>query len=251
MGMKWIFLSPHLDDIAFSCGGLIWELAEEGVPVEIWTICAGEPVQSDLSALAEGLHQSWGLGLDAVRVRREEDRQACEVLGAKPRYFDFLDCIYRKSSTGEHFYRTGEEIFGGLDREEESLIRSLRLLLRAELPADARTVIPLGIGNHVDHELVRKAANRLEIPLLYYADYPYAREPQGIEILEFIASSEEWQPENFSLSAEALEKWFQAANTYQSQISTFWKDQNVLRAEIDRFSRKMGGVQLWKTVENH
>ena len=251
MSMKWIFLSPHLDDIAFSCGGLVWEITEDDIPVEIWTICAGEPVPSDLSPLAEGLHQSWGLGLDAVQVRREEDRQACEQLGAVPRYFDFLDCIYRKSAAGEHLYQVGEEIFGGLDAEEETLIHSLTLLLSEEIPEEARIVAPLGIGNHVDHELVRKAANRLEIPLLYYADYPYAREPEGHEILVFMSRSAEWQPVHYSLSGEALEKWFLAANMYQSQISTFWNDQNQLRAEIEAFSGKMRGVKLWKTVENH
>ena len=249
--MKWIFLSPHLDDIAFSCGGLVWELTEDDIPVEIWTICAGEPFPSDLSPLAEGLHQSWGLGLDAVKVRREEDRQASTHLGANPRYFDFLDCIYRKSAAGEHLYQVGEEIFGGLNAEDEKLILTLTSLLREEIPQNARIVAPLGIGNHVDHELVRKAANRLEIPLLYYADYPYAREPEGSEILAFMSSSLEWQPERFALSQAALEKWFLAANTYQSQISTFWKDQNQLRAEIEAFSGKMGGVELWKTVENH
>jgi LmbE family N-acetylglucosaminyl deacetylase len=249
--MKWIFLSPHLDDIAFSCGGLVWELAREGNPVEIWTICAGDPVESDLSPLALGLHKSWGLGLDAVQVRRDEDIRACAQLEVKPRHLEYLDCIYRKSSSGDFLYSSGPEIFGGLNPEEGELIAELASELGNELPGDCRLVAPLGIGNHVDHEWTRKAAHRLDLPLLFYADYPYARENQGQEILDFMAGSEDWQSVSYPVTADGLGQWFLAANAYQSQISTFWEGEAALRGEIEEFSRRMGGVKLWKAVENH
>jgi LmbE family N-acetylglucosaminyl deacetylase len=249
--MNWIFLSPHLDDIAFSCGGLVWEMVNQGASVEIWTICAGEPAESDLSPLAIKLHESWGLGLDAVRIRREEDLEACSNLGAEPRHFQYLDCIYRKSISGGFIYKNGSDIFGGLDQEEGDLITDLSRLLLDELPEEPNLVAPLGIGNHVDHQLTRKAANRLDLPLQFYADYPYAREREGQEILNFMASSGEWQSENYPISPEGLENWFLAANTYRSQISTFWEGEDVLRSEIEAFSERMGGVKLWNTVENH
>jgi len=33
--------------------------------------------------------------------------------------------------------------------------------------------VPLAIGSHRDHVLTRTAAERLGIPLWFYADYPY------------------------------------------------------------------------------
>ena len=68
--MEWIFISPHLDDIALSCGGLVWELAHAGDQVSIWTICAGEPPVAPLSPFAESLHDRWQTGAEATQRRR-------------------------------------------------------------------------------------------------------------------------------------------------------------------------------------
>lgn len=250
MDMKWIFLSPHLDDVVFSCGGLVWELSNSGQAVEIWTICAGDPIEENLSPLAGSLHKNWGLGLDAVQIRRGEDQEACRIVGASPRYIPILDCIYRTSSPGEFYYPDEEDIFGGFNPAESGLIASLSQQLEREIPGDAKVIAPLGIGNHVDHELTRKAASRLNIPLTYYADYPYARESEGVETLNFMENSPEWNNELFQITENSLEKWFLAARTYQSQISTFWEDESELRSEIREFSNFQEGMKLWEAVEN-
>lgn len=251
MGMKWIFLSPHLDDIAFSCGGLVWDLTAAGHDVDIWTIAAGDPPGDDLSPFAEELHLTWGLGMDAVQIRRTEDQLACQIIGAAPRYFPYLDCIYRKSPAGNYYYASEEAIFGGLDTREAGLIERLSGELLEEIPEDAHLVAPLGIGNHVDHELTRKAANRLGRPLLFYADYPYAREADGKETLYFMERSSEWQGYEFPVSEVGLENWIRAAQVYRSQISTFWADDEDLGMQIREFSHFFGRFKLWKAVENH
>ena len=248
--MKWIFLSPHLDDIAFSCGGLVWDLTQAGHDAEIWTITAGDPPGDDLSPLAEELHLNWGLGMDAVQIRRAEDQQACQTMGAEPRYFSYLDCIYRKDTDGKYFYASEEAIFGGLHPHEAGLINRLAAEILEEIPEGARVVAPLGIGNHVDHELVRKAANRSGIPLLFYADYPYAREADGKDTLQFLERSTEWQGDEFPISEAGLDKWILAAQAYRSQISTFWAGDEDLEKQVRDFSYHLGTFKLWKAVEN-
>jgi len=247
--MKWIYLSPHLDDVIYSCGGLIWEQTQAGEEGEIWTICAADPPGEPLSPFAETLHQSWGLGEDATRIRREEDRKASQIVGAVPRYFSFLDCIYRKSDSGNYYYLSDHDLFGGLDPREANLINTLTKELKDQLPANARIVAPLGIGNHVDHDLTRKAASRLGIPLYYYADYPYARETEGKEILNFMAGSTEWGEETFPISKNGSQGWQEASGSYQSQNPIFWETEEALKEEIKAYSSTMGGVRLWKTVE--
>jgi LmbE family N-acetylglucosaminyl deacetylase len=246
--MKWIYLSPHLDDAIYSCGGLIWEQTRAGEKVEIWTICAADPPDGPLSPFAETMHQNWGLEENAVQIRREEDRKASQIVGAVPRYFSYLDCIYRKSDSG-YYYQSDQDLFGGLDPGEANLINRLIEELKDQLPADARIVVPLGIGNHVDHELTRKAASRLGISLYYYADYPYARETDGIEILNFMAGSAEWEEENFLISKKGSQAWQEASQSYQSQNPIFWENEESLKKEIKAYSSTMGGVRLWKTVE--
>ncbi|MGB2957040.1 MAG: PIG-L family deacetylase [Anaerolineales bacterium] len=246
--MKWIYLSPHLDDVIYSCGGLIWEQTLAGEAVEIWTICAADPPDEPLSPFAETLHQNWGLGKNAVHVRREEDRKASQVVGAVPRYFSFLDCIYRKSDSGNYYYLSDQDLFGGLDPGEANLIITLTEELKDQLPAAARIVVPLGIGNHVDHDLTRKAASRLGKPLYYYADYPYARETEGKEILKFMGGSAEWEEEIFLISEKGSQGWQEASRSYQSQTPIFWENEEALKEEILAYSSSMGGVRLWKTA---
>ncbi len=59
-GMRWIYISPHFDDAVLSCGGLIWEQTHSGIPVEIWTIMAGDPpLGAESTPLARQLHDRW------------------------------------------------------------------------------------------------------------------------------------------------------------------------------------------------
>jgi hypothetical protein len=111
-------------------------------------------------------------------------------------------------------------------------------------------VAPLGIGNHIDHDLTRKAASRLEIPLYFYADYPYVREPDGGEILEIMSDSEDWEEEVFPVSEEGIFHWGEAALAYKSQLPVFWENEDALREEIRQLSARMGGLRLWKKAEN-
>ncbi len=246
--MKWIILSPHLDDAVFSCGGLIWDLTNSGQEVEVWTICGTDPPPRPFSQFAARLHAEWGLDDNVYQVRRQEDRAALKILHAEPRYLSFLDCIYRPSPGGGYYYESESAIFGGLDAREIGLIADLKAEILSDLPPEARIVAPLGIGNHVDHELTRKAANRLARPVYYYADYPYARESEGNEILRFLDSSADWSAETFPVSEEGFSSWIQASRCYRSQILTFWEDQTMLETEIRQFGASMGGIKLWKTI---
>jgi LmbE family N-acetylglucosaminyl deacetylase len=248
--MRYIYLSPHLDDAVFSCGGLIWEQTQNGHEVEIWTIFSADPPQGELSLLAKSLHQDWDLSDDPIQVRRNEDLNACQILGARPKYLPYLDCIYRKSPQGEFLYQSVEEIFGGLKPAELALIELLNHDLRNQLPLEAVVAAPLGIGNHVDHQATRKAVRELETPVYYYADYPYLREGDGLEILSLLESSEDWEKEIFLISEDGIEHWHLASLAYTSQVPIFWETGQSLLDEIRHIQGIYKGLALWKPVEN-
>src|SRR5690606_25674008 len=48
-GMRWIYLSPHLDDAALSAGGWIYDQVQAGNSVEIWNLMCGLPPTTELS----------------------------------------------------------------------------------------------------------------------------------------------------------------------------------------------------------
>ncbi|HJW89470.1 MAG TPA: PIG-L family deacetylase [Anaerolineales bacterium] len=256
--MDWIYLSPHFDDVALSCGGLVWEQARAGQAVEIWTICAGDPGPRPLSEFALRLHARWGSGAEGVEIRRAEDLRSCQALEAQPRHFSLPDCIYRTAppteppfgappseappSEAPPLYTSEQAILGPIHPLETGLVQSLRRELGLVLPARANLVSPLGLGGHVDHRLARAAAETLDRPLWYYADYPY--------VLGWVEEASQvtagMEAVSFPVSPAALEAWEAAVAAHASQISTFWSDGEAMRAALHDYYHRSGSFQLWR-----
>lgn len=246
----WIYLSPHLDDGVYSCGGLMWEQVRRGEQVTVWTVCAGDPPPNPLSSFAETLHKRWGTGRETVALRRWEDEQACQRLGALTRHFNVPDCIYRRHpKTGEALYASEKAIFGKIKEVEIGLIEKLISFMEQKIPRKMQLVCPLSIGGHVDHRLTRQVAEGLGRPLVYYGDYPY------IEREETRARMKDLVPDGFTsltapVSEMAIEAWVEAMGMYGSQLNTFWSDQEGMEADVREYKQRHGGVVLWRASES-
>ena len=241
--MHFIYLSPHLDDVALSCGGLVWEQSHAGAPVEVWTICAGDPPEGPLSPFAQSLQKRWQTGLQPSMQRRQEDLASCQLLGAAAKHFPIPDCIYRQAEPGGHFlYTTEESLTGPLDPAEQPLLQRLRYRLAAELPASSTFVCPLALGGHVDHRLVRQAAELLNRRLYYYADYPYIlQQPEALSNL----LQEGWSAETYPISPVAMAAWEDSVAAHISQVSTFWSSLDEMRLAMLRYCQEQSGVSLY------
>jgi LmbE family N-acetylglucosaminyl deacetylase len=242
--MEWIYLSPHFDDVALSCGGLLWEQAKDGENVSVWTICASEAPSGQLSPFAQSLHARWESGPNAIALRRSEDLRSCQLLGAEARHFGILDCIYRRDKlSGIHLYDSEDALFGELHPLEEPLVAQLGEVLADEIPPEAQVAAPLAVGGHVDHRLVQQAALRLDLPIWHYADYPY---------IEF-AGQAEWvhlarrEHVDLEVSNPGLEAWIGGIAAHTSQVSTFWSDLEAMAQAITNYHGRVGGVRLFKS----
>jgi len=246
-GVEWIYLSPHLDDVALSCGGLVWEQIRQGEKVAIWTVCAGDVPAGPMTPFAEGLHLRWKTGREAVAQRRTEDKQSCDILGATARYFPIPDCIYRRAKDdSQPLYDSETAIFGPLHPAEGELVEFLIGEFARLVPEDANLVCPLTIGGHVDHRLTRQAAEKSGLELWYYADYPYVS--RDASVLERIRG-EGWASVHFSVSESGLEAWQQAVAAHASQISSFWPDILAMREAVRAYMQSVQGVELWQKGE--
>lgn len=242
--MRWIYLSPHADDVALSCGGVVWEQSRQGLSPQVWTICAGDPPAQPLSPFAEALHIRWNTGREAAAIRRAEDLQSCAQMGAWARHFPIPDCIYRRLETdGTAPYASEAEIFGPLHLGEADLVESLSAELAKGLTEQPVLICPLSLGGHVDHRLTRLAAERLDRSLWFYADYPYA-EASAADLSGLIP--EGWEMFVYPISAEGLAAWFRCVAAHRSQISTFWPDLDSMEASIQAYCRRHRGVRLWR-----
>ena len=239
--MKWIYLSPHLDDAIYSCGALIDQQVKQGLQVEIWTIFAGQFDARKLSDFAKDIHQRWGTGLLSIQARRIEDQKACAFLGAVPQYYNFQDVIYRYKSDGKPEIMKDADLFRKFESRDLQLKERIKSALCNSLQGleNIQVCAPLGLGNHIDHQLVRNAINeaQLENPVYYYADFPYVVREEAIVSLE--------NREQYELSEENVQAWCKAIAIYATQISTFWEQETEICEEIIPYWHNKGGSSLW------
>ena len=239
--MRWIYLSPHFDDAALSCGGLIWEQSRQGIAAEIWTLCAGDAPAGPLSPLAVACHAEWGIPSveEMLTLRRREDREAANLLGARLVHFDIPDCIYRHAPTGKPLY--SQAVFSAPNSLDGELAQKMTTLLRSRLLPDDTLVCPLCLGQHVDHVLVRQAAERLQQPRFYYADIPYLfRRPEMLEPVT-AGMKETLNP----VSADGLVAWQESVSAYKTQIGVLFETEAKM---LEAFQKEWGirqGIRLW------
>ena len=235
-----IYISPHLDDVVLSCGGLVYEQVKTGATVEIWTLTAKCPDPQSLPNFARLLHERWGTDANAVQTRREEDLKACQILGAQAMHLRWMDCIYRFREDGEALVQVDDDIFNAVP--EPDLIESISDYLHRNIPATASLVFPIGIGSHVDHRLTCLAVQASGLPGLYYADYPYVTyNYEQTNLLE----AETWQRLPTVISESGLLSWQKAVAAYKSQLSTFWRTRKEMRLAISNYWAG-GGGRLWR-----
>lgn len=237
-----IYLSPHLDDAVLSCGGRIWQQVQAGGRVLVVTVFAGPPAPgAPLSPFAQELHARWGHPADAVARRQEEDRAALAPLGAQAVHWPYADCIYRQAPDGRFLYASEEALWGKIQPEEEGLVAELAARLEAlPLQPDGRIYAPLGVGHHVDHQIVHQAAAASGHVLTGYEDYPYAQDPQAVRS---VLENGRWEADLVWLSEQALKAKIAAIACYRSQLSTFWADEAGMAAAVRAFARQTGGGQ--------
>jgi LmbE family N-acetylglucosaminyl deacetylase len=240
-----LYLSPHLDDAVFSCGGLMAMQDARGEPISVLTLFAGDPPDYRISNFAAELHARWGKAGPPIAMRRAEDRLACGRLGASVVHLDFPDAIYRVDENNEPLYPNVESLFGGVASQEQHLLGELAQALVEIDFGQALIYCPIGLGGHVDHSLTRTAAEKLGVNLMYYADMPYAARSDNLDQL-FNKRDTDWT--SIPLTEEAIDAWVAAVLEYQSQLSTFWQDEDELYKELRNFHDEHDGIPLRESM---
>ncbi len=238
-----VYLSPHLDDAVFSCGGLMAQQTSAGETVTVFTVCAGDSPVGELTPFAYELHRRWGGSGSPMGARRAEDLVACGRLGASVVHYTLVDAIYRRDADGQPLYESEPSIFGVLHPADEARVHELGAALEPALPAEAEVYAPLGLGGHVDHRLTRRAAELLGRGLWYYRDLPYGlRDGYSPADLPLPAQEEA----RIGLASEEIDAWAAAASEYHSQIHAFWANFDVMAAELREYHDQQGGLRLFR-----
>jgi LmbE family N-acetylglucosaminyl deacetylase len=221
-----MFLSPHYDDIPLSTGATVRLLSDEGRTPETTVVFGSEPDSTQpLSDFAQSLHDAWGFTAgEVIASRRSEEAAAAEVLGSMERVLPFRDAIYR-----ERHYLSDDDLFGLPAAAEDDLPAAIAASL--DLPArptrDVRIYAPLGVGRHVDHQIVQRAATRLAETgweVWYYEDIPYALKPGALEArLAELATTAPLEVAALIPARPTWEAKLDAILSYPSQLETVFR----------------------------
>jgi LmbE family N-acetylglucosaminyl deacetylase len=112
LGKRVVVLSPHLDDAVLSLGAAIAATTRSGGEVKVVTALANDPASAAPAAPWDSACGFTSEG-DAARARRQEDRRACALVGAKPIWLPFKDEEYgRGAADGEIFSALAAEASG-------------------------------------------------------------------------------------------------------------------------------------------
>lgn len=192
-----LFLSPHLDDAAFSAGAMMQKLKQQGMRVRVINVCSSGGVTPEtLSARAflRQIHEPSATILYAKR--RSEDAAAIASIGVEAVNLDFVEALWRKLPDPSlwrrilgsilpeflHVYPTYKfhVASGKIASADEVMIQAVAARLRGLIDPETIVFCPLGIGGHIDHVVTRHACEKLGVPLVYWADIPYVVRPHAI-----------------------------------------------------------------------
>ncbi len=243
-----VYLSPHLDDAALSCGGAIALAPERTLVI---TLCTAPPPPGTVfNAVAVEFHAEWGLAPDEVlRVRLAEDADAMALLGVDYVYAGWLDAIYRMPEA----YCSRATLYRS-PAPDDPLPRQARDLLTVliERAPDATIYAPLGVGQHVDHLVVFEAA--LACPsdrIAFYDDINYALAPGAVERrLAEIGTT--LVAELVPLDTSALRAKIAAIAAYRSQMAALFGGTTAMEAAITAYhaalAQDRGGYaeRIWR-----
>jgi hypothetical protein len=111
--------------------------------------------------------------------------------------------------------------------------------------------VRLGIGKHVDHQLVRDMGKaiaqwRPNNPLYFYEDYPYSM--LGVAAIRGAVAELDLDVSRnlHAVDPAAIDAKIAAVGRYKSQISTFWESENVMAREIRAFALQVSGESEWR-----
>ncbi|OGM25278.1 hypothetical protein A2715_04505 [Candidatus Woesebacteria bacterium RIFCSPHIGHO2_01_FULL_39_32] len=186
-----LFISPHFDDAALSCGGLISYLSDKTkvVVVNVFTE-ANEPPYTLSTKVFLG-RCGYKNAKKLFEQRKLEDSLSFKNLKVQIINLGFVDALWRKDANvgllikflGRfipeiiHVYKTGRlhVLKGKVSEKDDQIMLQIKKrisdIVRGE---NAVLFLPLSIGNHVDHVIVKDVCSQLNLTKVFWLDYPYS-----------------------------------------------------------------------------
>ncbi|MES2672736.1 MAG: PIG-L family deacetylase [Pseudomonadota bacterium] len=157
MRLTKLYISPHFDDVVFSCAGKIIADVKNGFRVIVVTVFSKSNAQD----------------LAIYQARNAENNKALLILGAEGINLDFFDAPYRHP-----FYNSFRRLLlERHDLDDAEFVSRIGVVLsnlcNTILPVEVYA--PLAVGGHIDHRLCFESlVSHRSCPVIFYEDRPYS-----------------------------------------------------------------------------
>ncbi len=232
-----LFVSPHLDDVAFSCGGTVAAMRRGGWRVVVATVFTASVPDPTGFALACQLDKGLGPDVDYMALRRDEDAAFGRAVGA-----DELEWLGLPEAP-HRGYHSAAELFAGVrsgDTIDREVAQALETLIGRLSPG--LIFVAQGVGGHADHRQVIRAVLRspgLTGRVTWYRDLPYAAKypdarpdpdlPGGLVEIPIV------------LGAADLRAKLDGCACYRTQIPFQFGGEPAMRGHLAAFATAEGG----------
>ena len=235
-----LFLSPHLDDVAFSCGGTLLRLADDpSWRVALCTVFTASVADPQDFALRCQTDKGIAAGVDYMALRRAEDEAYAKSASVDDaRHWVYREAPHRGYGSPADLFagvHDGDDVWQGLGDDLAALDDELRPDL---------VFAPQGLGNHVDHlQTIRATLAAWPIErVLWYRDTPYAiREPEA-RPAGLLRLEEELFPCRVPLSSVVLDRKITGCSLYASQIGFQFGGPAAVREKLTAFHAREAGA---------
>jgi LmbE family N-acetylglucosaminyl deacetylase len=231
--LRRLLLSPHPDDAAWSCGGVLGQWTGPDRRITVVTVFDGDPPPLGRRAAARPV----GPAATPPAVRRSEDVAALDRWPLRRLGLGLPDAVFRRDGAGRPLYPGPLAVRRRVHPADAPLAARVEAAVLPLLADCDEVLLPLAARSHVDHAIVRDAAERAlrRVPpriVRYYAEFPYpVRAPAGLTAHR--------QPADF-------DAWLRAALVYSTQVTAMFGTAPRMARALFRHAYD-AGAPVWRS----
>jgi LmbE family N-acetylglucosaminyl deacetylase len=173
-----IYISPHMDDAGYSCGGRILQQRQRGLRVLVVTLFGtGEPVPGN-----EDVQHRFA----DYKQRAAEEEAVMAALDADFIWLNLPELLFRPKPMADVFRFALPCLPLAPSAIEAQLFARLLAIFQAHLVPGGEVHFPHGVGFHPDHRIVTDVGRTFHalglIQVVFYEDVPYSTVPAFVSL---------------------------------------------------------------------